>query len=93
MRAGKMAYSTDVKAFPKTSQPFLHGLDVWIIDCLRMSEAPTHAHLDLALEWIDYYQPKRAILTHMSHEFDYEVLLGQLPANVEPAYDGMVIEL
>jgi phosphoribosyl 1,2-cyclic phosphate phosphodiesterase len=93
VRVGNVAYSTDVKAFPEGSEPCLLGLDVWIIDCLRYAEAPTHAHLDLTLEWIEKYQPKRAILTHMSHDFDYEGLRNQLPPIVEPAYDGMVLGL
>lgn len=89
LRLGNVAYSTDVNHFPSESEPFLHGLDVWIVDCLRISKAPTHAHLDLTLEWIARYRPKRAILTHMTHDFDYEALRKQLPDNVEPAYDGL----
>jgi phosphoribosyl 1,2-cyclic phosphate phosphodiesterase len=38
-------------------------------------------------------QPKRAILTHMHVDLDYETLKDQLPGGVEPAYDGMVIPL
>ena len=37
--------------------------------------------------------PKRAILTHMNIELDYDALRRELPANVEPAFDGMVLEL
>jgi len=51
-----------------------------------------HAHLDLSLEWIARVKPKRAILTHMNHEFDYQELAKSLPKGVEPAYDGMVVE-
>ena len=46
-----------------------------------------------ALEWIERLKPKRAILTHMHVDLDYETLRRELPPNVEPAYDGMVIEL
>lgn len=91
LRVGNIAYSTDVKAFPESSEPHLYSLDVWIVDCLSYTEKPTHAHLDLTLEWIAKYKPKHAILTHMSHDFDYETLRRELPANVEPAYDGMIL--
>ena len=42
--------------------------------------------------WIERLQPKRAILTHMTTDLDYEALRRELPEGVEPAYDGMVIE-
>jgi phosphoribosyl 1,2-cyclic phosphate phosphodiesterase len=92
-RFGNIAYSTDVNAFPETSEKHLYDLDLWIVDCLRYEKAPTHAHLDLTLEWITKYKPKRAILTHMSHDFEYDKLMQALPENVEPAYDGMQIAL
>ncbi len=92
-RFGSFAYSVDVKTFPEESQPQLYDLDLWIVDCLRKSEAPTHAHLDIALNWIEEYRPKRAILTHMGHDFDYASFKDSLPGGVEPAYDGMVVEV
>ncbi len=51
-----------------------------------------HAHLDLSLEWIDRVKPRRAILTHMNHEFDYHELAALLPEGVVPAYNGMVVD-
>lgn len=92
-RMGNFAYSTDVNQLPEASFERLKGLDVWIVDCLRYHEAPTHAHLELTLSWIESVKPKRAILTHMAHQLEYEELLAKLPAGVEPGYDGMVIEL
>lgn len=91
VRIGDMAYCTDVKSFPQRSFAMLQGLDTLVIDCLRFSEAPTHAHLDLTLSWIEQLRPRRAILTHMGHELDYTTLPAQLPAGVEMAYDGMEV--
>ena len=54
---------------------------------------PTHAHVDLTLSWIERVRPKRAVITHMSAELDYATLSSKLPVGVEPAYDGMVIEV
>ena len=71
----------------------LRGLDLWIVDCLRPEPHWTHAHLDLTLSWIEELKPKRAVLTHMTWEFDYHALKATLPAHVEPAYDGMTFEL
>lgn len=93
VRVGNFAYSTDVNHLPEESFEKLKGLDVWLVDCLRYEVSPTHAHLDLTLEWIRRMKPKRAILTHMSHDFDYEKFRRSLPNGVEPAYDGMVVTL
>ncbi len=38
-------------------------------------------------------RPRHAVLTHMSHRVDYADLAGRLPDGVEPAYDGMIVEL
>ena len=70
----------------------LAGLDVWIVDCLRRRPHPTHAHLDLALDWIAQVRPRRAIMTNLHIDLDYEQLRRELPANVEPAFDGLRFE-
>jgi phosphoribosyl 1,2-cyclic phosphate phosphodiesterase len=93
-RIGNVAYSTDVNAFPPESEPFLEGLDLWIVDCLKEGNiAPSHAVLEVALGWIAKYKPKRAILTHLAHELDYDLLSAKLPASVQVAFDGMIIKL
>lgn len=92
-RFGGLAYSPDLSGVPDASVPLLEGLDVWIVDALRFNAHPSHFHVKLALEWIKRLRPKRAILTHMTTELDYEALKRELPDGVEPAYDGMVIEL
>ncbi len=93
LRIGDVAYSTDVKEFPEHSFDILDGINLWIVDCVGYREHPTHAHLDLTLEWIEKVKPERAVLTHMSHQFDYEKLSAQLPKGVEPGYDGMRLSL
>ncbi len=91
-RFGPLAYSPDISGVPEASIPLLQGLDVWIVDALRFSPHPSHFDVKGALAWIARLNPKRAVLTHMTTDLDYEALKRELPANVEPAYDGMVIE-
>jgi phosphoribosyl 1,2-cyclic phosphate phosphodiesterase len=93
LRIGRFAYSTDVNQLTEAAFAALADLDVWIVDCARYQPNPGHAHLPLTLNWIERLAPRRAILTHMSSEFDYQTLANALPAGVEPAYDGMVIEV
>ena len=91
-RFGSMAYSTDLVELPDDSFEALEGVGVWIIGTLMDQPHPTHAHVDKALEWIDRVKPERAFLTHLSGALDYGALAAKLPAGVEPAYDGMVID-
>jgi len=91
-RFGGLAYSPDLSGIPEASMPLMQGLDVWIVDALRVTPHPSHLNVKQALQWIERLAPKRAILTHMTAELDYETLRRALPAGVEPAYDGMVIE-
>ena len=91
-RFGDVAYSPDVRAIPEASFAALEGLDLWIVDALRFTPHPTHAHLERTLGWIERVKPRRAVLTNLHIDMDYNYLRRQLPAGVEPAYDGMVLE-
>lgn len=91
-RFGGIAYSSDLMDLPERSLEALKDLEVWIIDALRYSHHPTHFSVDDALKWIDRVQPKRAVITNMHVDLDYETLKRELPENIEPAYDGMVLE-
>lgn len=92
-RVGNFAYSTDVDTLPERAFEALAGVETWVVDCLRYTPSFSHSHLERTLEWIARVKPKRAVLTHMAHEFDYDTLKAELPVGVEPAYDGMVIKL
>ena len=62
-----------------------------IIDALRRSPHPTHAHLDKTLEWIEQLRPKQAVLTNMHIDLDYATVAAETADHITPAYDGMVI--
>ena len=91
-RFGGIGYSPDISGFIDGSEKLLQGLDVWIVDALRFTAHPSHFHLKRTLEWIAKLKPKRAILTHMTSDLDYDALRRELPEGVEPAFDGMVVE-
>jgi len=88
-RFGDVAYTPDVAAIPEASWPALANLDVWIVDALRWTPHPTHAHVDLALEWIARAKPRLAVLTNLHIDLDFNRLADKLPAGVKPAFDGM----
>jgi phosphoribosyl 1,2-cyclic phosphate phosphodiesterase len=91
-RFGNIAYSTDVDEFSEPALEALAGLDVWIVDCLRYTASYSHSDFRRTLGWIEQIRPKKTVLTHMAHDFDYDKLASELPEGVVPGYDGMVIE-
>ena len=91
-RFGDVAYSPDMNDIPRESLGALQNLDLWIIDALRYAPHPTHTNVDQALSWIALMKPRRAVLTNMHTDLDYEVLREKLPDGVVPAYDGMRLE-
>lgn len=92
-RIGDAAYTPDLHDIPEESWPALEGLDLWIVDGLRYAQHPSHFSVRDALKWIDRFRPKRAVITNMHADLDYEVMRKELPANVIPAYDGMRLTL
>lgn len=92
-RIGDMAYLTDCSGIPNKSLSKLTNLDLLIIGALRYKEHVAHFNVDQAVNITKKIKPKRAILTHMGHELDYELLNSQLPENISPAYDGQTFIL
>ena len=91
--AGRIAYVSDCHEIPETSLAKLAGVDTLVLNCLREREHPTHLTLTAALGYIERIAPRRAYLIHMCHDFSHEEWLGKLPKGVEPAYDGLEIEV
>jgi phosphoribosyl 1,2-cyclic phosphate phosphodiesterase len=91
-RFGPIAYSPDVDGLDEAAFAALTGVECWIVDALRITPHPSHAHLARTLEWIARVKPKRAILTNMHVDMDYDTLIRDLPPGVEPGYDGMTLD-
>ena len=89
----KFAYVTDVSRIPDETLPYLRGLDTLILDAVRREPHPTHFSLSEALAVIAEVKPRRAYLTHLSHDFDYAPTMASLPDGVELAYDGLTLEI
>ncbi len=92
-RFGDVAYSTDLSGMPPDSAAALHGLKLWIVDALRYTPHPSHLSLAEALAWIERLKPERAILTNLHSDLDYDTLRAALPPHVQPAHDGLRVEL
>lgn len=87
-RIGNFAYCNDVAKLPEASLEKLHGLDVIVLDALRYAKHPSHANLEQALDWVETLAPKRAVLTNLHIDMDYETVMQETPAHVHVGYDG-----
>lgn len=93
-RIGNFAYLTDVKEIPNDELKKLTGVKTLILDCLREKPHVSHLNLEEALDLINNLKPEKTYLTHISHLFDtHERIQDKLPKNVQPAYDGLRLEL
>jgi len=87
-RLGPVAYSSDVSELDEAAIEAVRGCELWIVDALRWTPHPTHAHVDRTLEWIARSGVTRAVLTNLHLDLDYTVLKAAVPENVAVAYDG-----
>ena len=87
----KLAYISDVNKIYEKDYKHFNNLKYLIIDCLRYDSHPSHFNLETSLNLIKVFEPKKAILTNLHTDLDYDVLKNRLPKNVTPAYDGLSI--
>ena len=71
----------------------MEGVETLVIDALRDKKHSTHFTVAEALEVVARVAPRRALLTHMSHDLGYAETNARLPPGVELAYDGLVLDI
>ena len=93
-RFGKLAYLTDFKEISDEERKKLEGVEVLVVNALRFEPHDSHFSVDDALQLIEKVAPKRAYLTHMSHDIGLHCVANlRLPDGVELAYDGLKVEV
>jgi phosphoribosyl 1,2-cyclic phosphate phosphodiesterase len=91
-RFGMFAYLTDCNQIPSQSWSLLQGIDVLVIDALRDKPHPTHFGLHEAIEVSRRIGARRTWFTHMCHDLRHADTSARLPAGMELAYDGLMVE-
>lgn len=92
-RIGPMAYLTDCSAIPDASYEQLQDLDLLVLDALRFRPHESHFSVAEAITVAQEINARRTLLTHLSHDVDYEKHHKGLPEGIEFAYDGLTIHL
>ena len=89
--AKRIAYIPDVKRIPENTIRLIEGIDIFVVDALRMKAHPTHFSVDEALAVSSRINAREIWLTHLSHEHDSTTGEQQLPKHVHLAWDGLTI--
>lgn len=92
-RFGRLAYLTDAKAVPPVVVERLRGLDVLVLNALLARPHPLHLSIPEAIAVAQQIGARRTLFTHLTHEVPHAELAASLPGGVEPAYDGLVVEV
>ena len=91
-RLNDLAYATDLSEIPSAAQEGLRGLDVLVLDCLRIKPHSTHLNLERALAYVEELKPRRTFFIHMSHDILCARDSKLLPDGVQFAFDGLVLD-
>lgn len=91
-RMGSFAYLTDCNRIPDASWPLLEGVRTLVLDALRDRPHPTHFTVAESLDIVRRLSPERAYFTHICHDLPHAATCARLPAGVELAYDGLILE-
>lgn len=92
-RFGPLAYVTDVKEVGGDAVRALQGVDVLVLNALWYRPHPTHQSIPEAVAAAKAIGARRTYLTHLTHETAHAALERDLPPEVRPAYDGLVVDL
>jgi phosphoribosyl 1,2-cyclic phosphate phosphodiesterase len=92
-RIGPIAYLTDAKAVPEAVRTRLAGVEVLVLNALLARPHPLHLSIPEAIATAQAIGAPRTLLTHLTHATPHAELAASLPAGIEPAFDGQVVDV
>lgn len=93
-RIGSLAYITDMKTIAPEELPYIEGCDTLVVNALRQKPHHSHQTLDEAVAFAKRVGARQTWLIHSSHDIGrHAEVNASLPANIQMAYDGQVIEI
>jgi phosphoribosyl 1,2-cyclic phosphate phosphodiesterase len=93
-RIGKFAYITDMLTMPAESYRILQGVEVLVMNALRINTHPTHQSLDEALSASNKIGANTTYFIHMSHQIGlHKDVENNLPNGCHLAYDGLTLKI
>jgi phosphoribosyl 1,2-cyclic phosphate phosphodiesterase len=92
-RIGDLAYVTDAKSIPSEATAVLRGAKVLVINALFRTGHPSHLSLPEAIAAAREIGAERTYLTHLTHDNFHADLEAELPRDIQPAFDGLTVQL
>jgi len=92
-RIGPAAYCTDCNAIPEESYARLRGLDLLILDALRLTPHPTHFSVNQAVDVARRIGARRTYFTHIAHDVLHMSVEAELPEGIFLGYDGLTLDV
>ena len=93
-RFGLFAYITDMFSITDVEAEKLAGIEVLVVNALRIEPHPSHLHLDAAIAFAQKIGTKRTYFTHISHRLGFhDEVQASLPPNIHLAYDNLTITI
>jgi phosphoribosyl 1,2-cyclic phosphate phosphodiesterase len=91
-RLGSFAYLTDCSGIPDASYALLEGVELLVIGALRDKPHPSHFTVAEAIAAATRIGASRVFFTHMNHDLGHVATCERLPAGIQLAYDGLVVQ-
>lgn len=89
-RIGNFAYITDANYIPEETKEKLFGVKYLVINALRKEKHISHFCLREALDFIREISPRKAYITHISHQMGRHIEVSEtLPPGIMLAHDGL----
>lgn len=93
-RIGDFAYLTDGNFISESEKEKLFGVKYLVVNALRKETHISHFTLSEAVMLIEDLSPRMGFLTHISHQMGaFAEIEKELPQQIRPAYDGLVLEV
>ena len=93
-RVGGFVYLTDANYIAPETVALLRGADTIVLNALRREPHISHFTLGQAVEILEDLRPRRAYLTHISHQLGrHREVEAELPPWIRLAYDGLKLEV
>jgi len=93
LRYGAFGYSTDLMDMDDDGFEVMRGVHTWLVGVFTDKPHATHLDVDKAVAWVERVRPERAVFTHLGPDLDFATLRRSLPAGIDVAHDGMILEI